>query len=100
MGIKTILAAWVHLTGEFPFSRSPTNLPLYVWSSKVERESIPLDLVRARSLSDSAFVTRRRRCGQLWGRRPGKTGGVFGGIHWGFFLAEHDADGRGSFAPV
>jgi predicted RNA binding protein YcfA (HicA-like mRNA interferase family) len=34
----------------------------------------------ARSLSDIAFVTRRRRCGQLRGRRPGKTGGVFAGI--------------------
>jgi hypothetical protein len=31
----------------------------------------------ARSLSDIAFVTRRRRCGQMRGRRPGKTGGVF-----------------------
>jgi hypothetical protein len=27
------------------------------------------------------FVTRRRRCGQMRGRRPGKTGGVFAGIH-------------------
>ena len=34
------------------------------------------------------------------GRRPGKTGGVFAGIHGGFFLAENDADGRGSFAAV
>ena len=34
------------------------------------------------------------------GRRPGKTGGVFAGIHRGFFLAENDADGRGSFAAV
>ena len=34
------------------------------------------------------------------GRRPGKTGGVFAGIHWGLFRAEHDADGRGSFAVV
>jgi len=32
------------------------------------------------------------------GRRPGKTGGVFAGIHRGFFRAEHDTDGRGSFA--
>jgi len=31
--------------------------------SKVERETVPLDLVRIRSLSDIAFVTRRRRCG-------------------------------------
>jgi len=46
------------------------------------------------------FVTRRRRCGQMRGRRPGKTGGVFAGIHCGFFRAEHDADGRGSFAAV
>jgi len=30
----------------------------------------------ARSLSDIAFVTRRRRCGQMRDRRPGKTGGV------------------------
>jgi len=34
------------------------------------------------------------------GRRPGKTGGVFAGIHRGLFRAEHDADGRGSFAEV
>jgi hypothetical protein len=34
------------------------------------------------------------------GRRPGKTGGVFAGIHGGFFRAEHDADGRGSYAAV
>ncbi len=34
------------------------------------------------------------------GRRPGKTGGVFTGIHRGFFRAEHDADGRRSFATV
>jgi hypothetical protein len=34
------------------------------------------------------------------GRRPGKTGGVFAGIHGGFFRAEHDADGRRSFAAV
>ena len=32
------------------------------------------------SLSDIAFVTRRRRCGQMRGRRPGKTGFVFAGI--------------------
>jgi len=43
---------------------------------------------------------RRRRSGQMWGRKPGKTGGVFAGIHWGFFRAENDADGRGSFAAV
>jgi hypothetical protein len=34
------------------------------------------------------------------GRRPGKTGGVFAGIHRGFFRAENDADGRGSLAAV
>jgi hypothetical protein len=34
-----------------------------------------------RSLSDIAFVTRRRRCGQMRGRRSGTTGGVFAGIH-------------------
>jgi hypothetical protein len=34
-----------------------------------------------RSLSDIAFVTRRRRCDQMRGRRPGKTGSVFAGIH-------------------
>ena len=39
----------------------------------------------ARSLSDIAFVTRRRRCGWMRDRRPGKTGGVFAGIHRGFF---------------
>jgi len=35
----------------------------------------------SRSLSDIAFVTRRRRCDQTRGRRTGKTGGVFAGIH-------------------
>ncbi len=34
------------------------------------------------------------------GRRPGKTGGVIAGIHRGYFRAEHDADGRGSFGAV
>jgi hypothetical protein len=34
------------------------------------------------------------------GRRPGKTGGVFAGIRSGFFRAENDADGCGSFAAV
>ena len=37
-------------------------------------------LVATRSLSDIAFVTRQRRCGQMRGRRLGKTGGVFAGI--------------------
>ena len=36
----------------------------------------------------------------MQGRRSGKTGGVFAGIHRGFFLTENDADGRGSFAAV
>jgi hypothetical protein len=55
----------------------------------------------AQSLSDIAFVTRRkRRCDQMRGRRPGKTGGVFAGIHEGFFRAENDAAGCGSFAAV
>ena len=39
-----------------------------------------IERAMARSLSDIAFVTRRRRCGQMQGRRPGKTGGVFTGI--------------------
>jgi hypothetical protein len=34
------------------------------------------------------------------GHRPGKTGGVFAGIHRGFFRAENDADDCGSFAAV
>jgi hypothetical protein len=34
------------------------------------------------------------------GRRPGKTGGVFVGIHGGFFRAQSAADGRGSFVGV
>jgi len=37
-------------------------------------------VVLARSLSDIAFVTRRRRCDQMRGRRPGKTEGVFAAI--------------------
>jgi len=66
------------------------------WSWSSSQEAKP----PSRSLSDIAFVTRRRRCGQMQGRRSGKTGGVFAGIHWGFFRAEHDADGCGSFAAV
>jgi len=34
-----------------------------------------------RSLSGITFVTRQRRRGQMRGRRPGTTGGVFTGIH-------------------
>jgi hypothetical protein len=34
------------------------------------------------------------------GRRSGKTGDVFAGIHEGFFLAENDAADCGSFAAV
>jgi hypothetical protein len=34
------------------------------------------------------------------GRRLGKTGGVFAGIHGGFFRAENDADGCRSFVAV
>ena len=34
------------------------------------------------------------------GCRPGKTEGVFAGIHCGLFLAENDTDGRGSFVAV
>jgi len=55
----------VHLTGVFPSSRPPTNLLFYKWSSKVEQDTLPLDLVKTRSLTDIAFVTRRRRCGQM-----------------------------------
>ena len=33
-------------------------------------------------------------------RRPGKTGGVFVGMHGGFFRAGNDEAGRGSFAAV
>ena len=54
----------------------------------------------ARSLSDIAFVARRRRCDQMRGRRPRKTGGEFDEIHEGFFRAENDAAGCGSFAAV
>jgi len=36
----------------------------------------------------------------MQGRRPGKTEGVFAEICWGFFRAENDADGHGSFAAV
>jgi hypothetical protein len=36
----------------------------------------------------------------MQGCRPEKTGGVFAGIHRGFFLAENDAGGCGSFTVV
>ena len=54
----------------------------------------------ARSLSDSSFVERRRRRGQIRGRRLEQTGGVFAGIRGGLFQAEHDADASRSFAAV
>jgi hypothetical protein len=47
-----------------------------VYDSIVTDDEFPY----ARSLFGIAFVTRRRRCGQMQGRRPGKTGGVFAGI--------------------
>jgi hypothetical protein len=43
------------------------------------------DTGRARSLSDIAFVTGRRRYDQLRGRRLGKTGGVFAEYAEDFF---------------
>ena len=43
-----------------------------------------------------AFVTRRGRRSQMRGRSPEITGGVFAGIHGGFFQAENDTDGRES----
>jgi len=53
-----------------------------------------------RSLSDIAFVTRRRRCDQMRDLRQGKIWGLFAGIHRGLFRAESEADGCGSFAAV
>ena len=61
---------------------------------------VGLELWTQGALPTSPFVTRRRRCGQMRGRGPGKNGGVFAGIHRGFFRAENDADGRGSFPAV
>jgi len=54
----------------------------------------------ARSLSESSFVARQRRCWQMQGRRFENTGGVFTGIRWGCFRAENDADASRSFAAV
>ncbi len=53
-----------------------------------------------RSLSDIAFVTRRRRCGQLRGRRPEKPEAYSLEYVEDFFGTENDADGRRSFAAV
>ena len=85
MGIKTIMPTRVCLTGESPSSRYRANFRLNEWPTKVERDTLPLDLVRARSLPDIAFVTRRRRCGQMRGRWPRKTGldRLLTAISWG-----------------
>jgi uncharacterized glyoxalase superfamily protein PhnB len=37
--------------------------------------------MNTRAFPTLPFAMRRRRCGQMRGRRPGKTGGVFAGIH-------------------
>jgi large conductance mechanosensitive channel len=46
------------------------------------------------------FVTRRRRCGQMRSRRPGKTGGTSAILRNRLFRSKHDADGGGSLAAV
>ena len=47
VGIKTIMPAWVGLTGEAPSlasrSRDTINLPLNGWPGEVERDRLPLD---------------------------------------------------------
>ena len=76
-------------------------------------ESQPLSLAASRipmvrsprSLSDIAFVTRRRRCGQMRGRRSEADHrftfhGSLLTFHGSWKRTEHDAVGRGSFAAV
>ena len=41
----------------------------------------PMMELCSRSLSDIAVRDEVKGCGQMRGRRPGKTGGVFAGIH-------------------
>jgi hypothetical protein len=61
---------------------SDFNQKHYTFATAVPglHETLSSDISSSRSLSDIAFVTRRRRCGQMSGARPGKTGGVFAGI--------------------
>jgi hypothetical protein len=62
--------------------RSSSNTERNVWPYPVSRPGYSANsLAPPRGLSDIAFVTRRKRRGQMRGRRPGKTGGVFAGIH-------------------
>jgi len=72
--------------------------------------------VRRGACPTSPFVTRRRRCGQIQGRRPEadprftfhasrfdkahRPEPSRGTVHGSWKRAEHDADGRGSFAAV
>jgi hypothetical protein len=46
MGIKTYLSAWVHLTGEAPSLRQRPNFSSNGWLGEVERDILPLDLMR------------------------------------------------------
>ena len=86
------VAGMIPTAGSFR-TRPPTGTPSAISPSEgllrprvarargSSRPPRPLFQHPARSLSDIAFVTRRRRRGQMRGRRPGKTGGVFAGIH-------------------
>jgi hypothetical protein len=46
IGIKTILSLGVHLTGELPSLRERPNFLLNGWLSEVERDILPLNLMR------------------------------------------------------
>ena len=53
----------------------PSQKVFHVW-----KNSHAMVKVSDRSLLESSFVKRRRRCGQMRGRRFESTGGVFAGI--------------------
>ena len=46
------------------------------------------------------FMTRRRKCGQMRGRRPENRGRIYWNTLKGFSQVEDDADGGESFASV
>jgi hypothetical protein len=77
MGIKTNLSAWVQLTGEAPSSRYRANVPLKWVTNEVERDTLPLDLMRivvrdylAATISRSSISNTNVAPGLMIGGRP------------------------------
>jgi hypothetical protein len=95
-------AAWLGELFEHPLASLP-SMPAY--DKRATQYFTRYRLVREnfaepRSLFD---ISVRDEAKEVWpDARPQarKTGGVLAGIHRGLFRAEHDADGRRSFAAV